>query len=110
MKKPRQVCNVPGCPNLSVKRGRCEDHKSRAWEGSTNRHGFSSGWEWGRQRDKFLAENPDCAYCGEKATEVHHLVPGSRNPKDWRASCHNCHAKRTAKQSAMARKRNKEML
>ena len=31
---------------------------------------------WRKQRARILAQNPLC-WCGQPATEVHHLVPGS---------------------------------
>jgi hypothetical protein len=31
--------------------------------------------DWRKYRERFLAENPECYACGEKATVVDHIIP-----------------------------------
>lgn len=40
----------------------------------------SSGWS--KTRKLFLSKNPKCPVCGQKATDVHHVVPFHVKP-EW---------------------------
>lgn len=48
-------------------------------------------------RARYLADNPRCAYCGEAATQIHHLCGGPNrrisltNENTWLEVCEPCH-------------------
>lgn len=53
--------------------------------------------QWGSVRDVFIANHPDCCYCGRPAEEAHHVWPVHLRP-EWeldtanlRAVCRECH-------------------
>jgi 5-methylcytosine-specific restriction endonuclease McrA len=67
----RTLCVVPGCPALAVERGRCAAHRRLA-----------SG-AWKRRRQEVLRRHGwRCAVCGERAVDVHHVVPASMGGSD----------------------------
>lgn len=88
----KTVCNVPRCPNLAVKDGRCAAHQREPWAG---RRGFAGyGADWLRLRAAVLREEPCCRLCGKQAVTVDHIVPRARGGTDVRSNlqplCDSC--------------------
>lgn len=100
-------CTYPGCPRLSVSRGRCNDHKAERRKDYDRRRGSASsrgyGRRWKRLRDSVLAEHPVCQAdgCDELATDVDHITPkrkgGTDSLDNLQALCHSCHSAKTAR-------------
>jgi 5-methylcytosine-specific restriction protein A len=57
------------------------------------------GREWQGIRYRFLRRNPECAMCGQPATEPHHLVPRRHGGTDDESNliplCKPCHSRIT---------------
>lgn len=97
MHNRNKICSWPGCPNLN-----CQIHQTvrRADNRpSAARRGYDATWR--RIRSAFLKQNPNCMICGEKATEVDHIVPlrngGTNAWSNLRGMCKSCHSRHTAK-------------
>lgn len=116
MAKPCPTCNAiinttaPRCTNCT----RRQRQASRRRNGPrTDAHYASPTWR--RYRAQFLARNPNCARCGEQATDVDHAPPrrillatGITYPDrpTWtHPLCHPCHSwvTRTIDQPLLAR-------
>ena len=101
MPKPLSPCAEPGCPNVAVRHGRCEEHQSKAsrrWrKPDTRPNAAARGYdnEWRRIRARFLRSYPVCPECGGKATVVHHIVPvaegGTHAWSNLQPLCRRCH-------------------
>jgi 5-methylcytosine-specific restriction protein A len=101
-----RVCPVTGCPNL-VERGTryCDAHERERQQRVDAKRPPSSqrgyGPQWQATRAEYLAHNPMCAVCGEKATQVHHVVSlragGTNEWSNLQSLCHSCHSRHTAK-------------
>ena len=78
----------------SVPRQRAPDTRP----GSTAR-GYGYGWQQARAR--FLRRYPDCALCGNPATEAHHIVArrhgGSDDESNLLPACKPCHSRLTGR-------------
>lgn len=71
------------------------------------------GAEWQRIRLVVLGQEPRCQVCGQRATEVDHIVPKAKGGTDARMNlrslCGPCHRTKTARDSRPAsRKRDPE--
>ena len=106
--KLAKPCAEYPCPEL-VQGTRCARHQvavDRAVDrnrASAAQRGYGAGWR--EYRRVYLVTYPDCAICGEKATDVDHIRPvtGRDDPAFWNQSnhqalCHSCHSRKTAKQ------------
>jgi len=55
-----------------------------------------------RLRARVLHKQPFCVQCGQRASEVDHVIPrragGSDNLENLRALCRRCHASKTARE------------
>jgi len=78
-------CTEPGCGRIATQRGRCDEHKRKAWANRSRNTAELTGAQ--RQRFHaavFRAHGDRCAVCGEAATDADHVVPvaagGSRDP------------------------------
>ena len=93
-----RVCAQPGCPVLVTRASRCPAHTTRRTSPASR--GYGRRWE--RTRNRVLRHHPDCALCGDPATQVHHLdglgplAPDGHNPINLQALCHSCHSRITA--------------
>lgn len=95
--RPRQVCEHPGCPNLT--RGRyCGDHADAE---PANRARLYGTAEWRRLRADQLAREPWCD-CGRKATVADHDTPHRGDPElffdpnNLVSMCSSCHGRKSA--------------
>jgi 5-methylcytosine-specific restriction protein A len=106
-RKPPTACRYSGCPNLcDAGQTYCfEHHKERAAvydreRGSAIQRGYGS--EWQKYSRSFLQKNPFCVGCGQRATQVDHIIPAKPgNPLFWDPSnheqmCNSCHSRKTA--------------
>jgi 5-methylcytosine-specific restriction endonuclease McrA len=60
---------------------------------------------WGATRARVLARDGHrCRRCGQRATEVHHTVPGVEADELLVSLCTPCHAVISAEQAAEARR------
>lgn len=79
---PYRVCL--GCGQLTRNGSRCTGCQLR--KGSTR--------EWRKTRARILKASPTCAYCGEPATEIDHLVPVAKGGTDHLdnlvSACRSC--------------------
>jgi len=115
-KSPRP-CTKAGCHGYAAdKKGRCEEHKIKAWDhNGKTRHerGYDNNWYRTRQlilkRDGHMCKCDDCTYDGVflPANEVDHVIPKSRGGTDDHSNLiainTECHKKKTAKESIMGR-------
>lgn len=52
---------------------------------------------WRKVRAAYIAEHPECEYCGDEATQVHHLLPFHLRPElecepsNLLSVCEHCH-------------------
>lgn len=106
MGRALRVCPVAGCPNL-VERGArlCDTHERErqqlvdARRPPSSRRGYGPRWQ--AIRAEFLAHNRYCAECGQRATQVHHIISlrvgGTHDWSNLQALCHSCHSRHTVK-------------
>lgn len=101
--KPLKVCTYPGCTELTTNR-RCERHSQvhrkevDSRRGTPDERGYGTRWRQLRlgalRRDFYL-----CRICGNKATDVDHIIPRARGGKDelsnLQSLCHPCHSRKT---------------
>ncbi|MEU3826462.1 HNH endonuclease [Streptomyces sp. NPDC029080] len=92
---PPTRCSEPECHELTT-HGRCEQHQRRAWANRSTSWGSGSTRKWRAARRRQLDAEPDCRRCGERATQVDHIVPlsegGSKwDPANWQSLCGACH-------------------
>lgn len=119
-KKAPTPCRHAGCAALIDKPGFCEAHarESSGWQRDAyrgSRHDRGYGAEWIRLRNRIMQR--DCGLCQPclreqritKAVAVDHIVPkserGSDDDDNLQAICKDCHATKTAIESARARGR-----
>lgn len=97
------VCTTPGCPTIVPGGGRCEQHQPAAWATSDRRARLPQ--HWNRIRLRTLRRyNHRCADCGNRATEVDHIVNGDdHSDSNLQALCAPCHRKKTQAEAARAR-------
>lgn len=108
--KAKSICCRPGCPNIAVRRGLCEQHakevdaeyrkKNPDTRPSAAQRGYDAKWR--KLRAAYLRSHPGCEWpdgCDQAATDVDHIVSlqaGGRN--EWRnlqALCHSHHSTKT---------------
>jgi 5-methylcytosine-specific restriction enzyme A len=99
---PRR-CSRPACDELLP----CPTHTPAPWQSSHRRTLLPSDWH--RIRAAILTRDPTCQLnlngCTHTATEVDHIGrPDDHTPRNLRGVCTTCHRKRTATQSATARR------
>mgnify|MGYP002624165148 FL=1 len=108
--KPKVPCQHPGCAELITPGKKfCEKHKPLHPEIIRSAGSRGYGRQWQKARKRFLAAHPLCEECMKngryvKATDVDHII-AHRGDKtlfwdrsNWRALCHSCHSKKTAKE------------
>jgi 5-methylcytosine-specific restriction enzyme A len=102
----KSVCNVPHCPNIAVKDGRCSKHQKIPWSGRRNFEHYKGDWQ--KIRRQVLKEEPNCRLCGRPAVTVDHIVPRSRGGIDERSNlqplCSVCRRRKDAKDAADGRR------
>ena len=104
--RPRQICNIAGCPNIATYKGRCSQHQVPAWQGRRGFEGY--GPEYLRNRRIVLKEEPVCRLCGARpSVTADHIVPvsqgGTHDRANLRGVCKQCHDARSQRQAAAAR-------
>lgn len=117
-------CRHLGCARLVRSPGYCDIHAGESIGWTRNRHrgnrherGYGSDWVRLRvlilRRDNYLCQCSECQRTGRvlPATEVDHRIPkaegGTDEPHNLCAINVECHKRKTAKESAMARVRAK---
>lgn len=113
----KKICRAPGCTRLVDYYGSpyCLEHQNleaRDRERRASWHHHTDLWtdmytspKWQALRAQQLREQPQCEMCGDKATEVHHIVPHNGDwtlflePSNLMSICHSCHVKETARES-----------
>ena len=124
----KKVCAATGCHTL-VEHGQkyCPVHQYLQRRDDERRNQFFNGRtkseftemyampEWRKIQTAQLRNNPQCAMCGAKATEVHHIIPHRGdmelflNQDNLVSLCHDCHLKETKKEIAeRQRERNRD--
>lgn len=100
-----KVCAKPGCPELTDATycPACRPAKQRGTPGYNSRL-------WRRKRQAFLAKNPVCVDCGDRATDADHepdraelvrLGVDDPDAEVWLvARCHGCHSRATRRREA----------
>jgi len=103
VRRPLRPCNVPGCPEIAVKGGRCAAHAAER-ERATDRSrppAYKRGYDYDhrKRRARVLRECPYCVQCGAPATVVDHIVPLARGGTDDMGNlqplCARCHNRKT---------------
>lgn len=121
----KRLCKVAGCNGLAeyperycprhLYLKRKDEERNQLHLGkeySTHFPELYSSLKWKQLRQKHLREEPLCRVCGNKATEVDHLIPHQGdinlffNEDNLQSLCHNCHSKKTIKEME-ERKREK---
>jgi 5-methylcytosine-specific restriction protein A len=102
-------CLEPFCGRVASPkgRGRCEVH-ARERNRETHRTGRltpSTGRMYGKKRwlmlrRRVLFDQPMCAWCGDIATQVDHIVPIEKGGEPWsrencQALCGPCHSRKS---------------
>lgn len=101
------ICNIPGCPNLATKKGRCSLHPRPVWAGRRGFEGYKG--EWLNLRAQVLKEEPYCRECGAPSTTVDHITARAFGGTDvrgnLRALCNDCRRIKDGQDAARGRKR-----
>ena len=109
-RKPNVPCQHPGCAELIAPGTMyCEKHKVLHPETKRSAGSRGYGGAWQKARRQFLNTHPLCEECMKngryvKATDVDHVIAHRGDEKlfwdrsNWRALCHSCHSKKTAKE------------
>lgn len=98
--EPKRHCPRNNHPAFFGRRcPECEKKRDKE-RGNSSQRGYGSDWK--KFRDEFLNLNKLCINCGEKATDVDHVIGikdgGNRlDFKNLRAFCHRCHSQRTGR-------------
>ncbi len=99
------VCNVPGCPNISVRKGRCPVHQRQSWEGLSGFKGYKGNWL--KERNQVLKEEPACRLCGAPSVTVDHITPrafgGTEDRGNLQALCNECRKQKDSQDAAKGR-------
>lgn len=93
---------------LELERRRQAEKRRTLRKGTAARRGYGSKWR--QARASFLKKHPLCVECLKNgryvpATDVDHIVPHKGDKKlfwdrnNWQALCHECHARKTAKEN-----------
>lgn len=100
--KPLRACKVPGCNQVATQGSRCAAHAA-LWRGTERprptaaERGYDAHWR--RIRAQFLKFHPRCSVCGERATDVDHIVAlaqgGTHEWANLQAFCHEHHTQKT---------------
>ena len=119
------ICKQPGCCRTidpSTGHKYCPEHQAQERAELERRklyfkdaqHGrwdeMYGSMKWKALRASKLEEQPLCEICGEKATEVHHIVPHNGNwilfmdYDNLMSICHTCHVIETQKESVTRKK------
>ncbi len=120
--KPLRPCRHPGCPALT-REGYCPQHKpSKApRRGSAEYHGWYSLPVWTKDlRPAQLLREPFCRECAKRgvrtrATVVDHVTPHCGDwalfidPANHQSLCKSCHDRKTAKEQAEERRKNRRI-
>lgn len=81
-----------------------EESRSAGMDFSKFSHRASENYRtarWRKERAQFLKENPQCVYCGDKATVVDHIIRHRGDDYlfwdkgNWQPLCQSCHTKKT---------------
>lgn len=103
------ICNMPGCPNLAVKKGRCSTHQQKAWSGRTWDDNPWSTPEMQRLRRRVLKEEPTCKYCSKPSNAVDHIKPrawgGTHDRANLQGLCNDCQKAKAQREAAEGRRR-----
>lgn len=105
---PPLPCRFAGCPRRARRGARYCDLHARGERGgrkpderpSASARGYDRKWQ--RVRAAFLKAHPECSVggCGERATEVDHVVPlsegGTHQWSNLEAYCKSHHSQKTA--------------
>lgn len=104
MKRAMHVCPKTGCINLIPAEQRyCEAHAKQQRKPDTRPNSAQRGYdaEWRKIRAAYLEAHPYCVVCGQRATEVDHIVAiregGTHDWSNLRGMCKSHHSKRTIK-------------
>ena len=119
--KPLRPCRHPGCCVL-VSDGYCDAHRPRG----DRRSEEAKSWRWMYQTDEWkldlrpaqLLREPFCRECARRgvrtwATVVDHVVPHRGDwqlfidPANHQSLCERCHNRKTAREMAEERKKNR---
>lgn len=120
--KPLRPCRHPGCPALT-REGYCPQHKpSKApRRGSAEYHGWYSLPVWTKDlRPAQLLREPFCRACAKRgirtrSTVVDHVTPHCGDwalfidPANHQSLCKSCHDRKTAKEQAEERRKNRRI-
>ena len=120
--KPLRPCRHPGCPAL-IREGYCPQHKpSKAPRRvSAEYHGWYSLPVWTEDlRPAQLLREPWCRACAKRgvrtrATVVDHVTPHRGDwalfidPANHQSLCKSCHDRKTAKEMAEERRKNRRV-
>lgn len=120
----RKICSATGCNRLTEGNNKyCSLHqylntrdeeKRREYFASATsdfQHLYASA-KWKALQESQLRNYPQCEKCGDKATEVHHVIPHRGNedlfydPSNLISLCHTCHSEETRKE-VLQRQREK---
>lgn len=105
---PARPCSVPGCPNVALRGGLCETHKTKrqheynAQRGSAAAQGYDARWR--KIRGRYLKHHEVCETpgCGQRATDVDHIKAlkdgGTDEWSNLQALCHEHHSQKTARE------------
>lgn len=98
------ICNVDGCPEVAIHRGRCEKHPPQTHRSPSSR--VTGTRQWRALRTAVLLRDAHrCRVrlkgCVYTATQVDHVVPvskgGTNDPGNLRAACAPCNQARNRK-------------
>lgn len=122
----RRVCKKTGCSRLTDGNSKyCSLHRYLEAEDNLKRQQYfasaTSDYQtlyasakWKALQQSQLRNYPQCEKCGEKATEVHHVIPHRGNealfydPSNLVSLCHTCHCEETRKEVLQRQKERNE--
>jgi 5-methylcytosine-specific restriction enzyme A len=100
-------CLEPGCPALTRTGSRCPAHQVSGWSSSASASEGGYGAEWQRIRRIVLEQEPNCRRCGDRATDVDHIIPrsagGTDAPSNLQPLCSGCHRTKSSAEGGRAR-------
>ena len=122
----RHLCKATGCSRLTEGSSKyCSLHQYLEAEDKLKRQQYfasaTSDYQqlyasakWKALQLSQLRNYPQCVKCGEKATEVHHVIPHRGNedlfydPSNLVSLCHTCHSEETRKEVLQRQKERNE--